>query len=272
MRSLLAAAVLATSTFVTPPAHAAPTRLVVSGTRSGYVDVTFPKPFEVDTYGWVDSRSGVFGGFWVERIGQPAGEVPDQFGVIRFTRDDAVATARVSKPAPQGGGAVVYGAGRYRIHAVADGKFSMSLPVTGLARTLRVSPRVATAKPRYSVKRATAVPGDMARDARHPITVGARGVAISLSFVRWRDTGTHQALLCVTKTGGTCEENKGRLVLAPITVGLNVDRLNTESYFATPGTLPAGRYDAYQRILTEPGVSFYDVFGMALVFDTPAGR
>lgn len=273
MRSLLAAALLAVTAVALPPAGAAGTPyLVVSGTRSGYVDVTFAKPFEVDTYGWIDTRKGRFGGFWAERIGQPAGETPDQFGVIRITRGDLVATARVAKVPPRGE-PTAYAAGRYRIHAVADGPFTLALPVTGIARTIRVSPRVFTPRPRFSAVPATPVPGNPAWEAREPITVGpARSVAISISFVRWRDSALVENVLCVTKTGGRCEENRARVTPGKAQADVGTAHFNTESYFATPGVVPAGKWDAYQLMVTAPGATAAGAEGMALVFDAPAGR
>jgi hypothetical protein len=268
MRKLLVPFLLLASCAFAAPADAAPT-ITVRGSRAGYVDVTFAAPFGVDTSDWADVRKGRIGGFYAERIGQPAGEERDAFGVIRISQDGDVATIRMAKPAENNAEAAVYAAGRYRIHVVADGPFTLGLPLTGAVKSVVASPRVFVAKPRLVVQKGLGVGGTV-WEAKEKVTIGAvRSAAVSTSFVQWGTAGAHYELVCFAKPGGACDTDKTRTIGGQ--AGTGAQQRGTGSFFAHPGTLATGTWEAQQRTVTAPGVTFSGMVGMALVFDTPAG-
>lgn len=266
---VLAVLACAGSLAVVPHASAIDVSLVVRGSRSGYVDVTFPATFAVDPYAFTESyRKGNLGGFWAERRGVAYATTADQFGVIRFGKGDAVATARIAKQDRTAVQGTTYAAGTYRIHIVADAPFELTLPVTsGLAKTIVATPRKYVAKPRL-VGPVAGRPTDANTtwNARERVSVGsARTAAVSVAVVRWDVAGAHADVLCFAKPEADC---------APAApggqAGIGNGQHGSGYVFAGPGTLARGAWDAVQQERTAPPAEFTGMDGWALVFDTPA--
>ena len=267
----LAVLAFAGSLLTVPSAHAADARLIVRGSRSGYVDVAFPAAFALDPYSFQEiSRKGTVAGFFAERRGQAYADGSDHFAVFRLGKGDTLATARISKVDPVAGSTtgITYAAGTYRIHIVADGPFEIDIPVTsGLGKDVVATPKHPVPRPKlFGPVKAQRSEADLTWTAREPVTIpGRRTTGLSVSVALWNTAGSHEELLCFVAPEADCPP-----AMPDGQAGFGSSQHGSGAHLAGPGTLAPGTYDAVQQVETAPPSQFSAVYGWALVFDTPA--
>ena len=264
---LLAALVAASTLWVAPVARADAPAITIRAARSGYVDVTFPTAFSLNA---ADSvmllRRGTVGGFWAERTGEAYDQrTSNHFGYLVAGKGDRLAVARIGRT-PETSSPPTYEAGRYRFHVVADGAFTLVLPVaSGLARPITLSPTRNVTPVRVVGGVGADTGAGTFWEAREQVVVPARRtVAISLQVTMW-EAGAHDDLPCFAAPGAECVP--ASVANGYAGVGSNRGSVNT---FAGPGTLAAGHWDAVQRTVAAPGIEVDAVYGWGIVVDAPA--
>lgn len=268
----LAVLLACAATFVAVPHAGADTSplLVVRGSKPGWVDVTFTTSFRFDSGNFRESyRKGSIGGFWAERIGTTYSSVSDAFGYVRFGAGDVVAkVAQEKDPDPMQPSQEGYAPGRYRFHVVADGPFEVTLPfLAGPDHSVLVVAKHASAKPRLVAATGIATGGTV-WDAREHVTIGsARTVAFSISVLGYA-AGAHDDVDCFAARGADCAPDAATTPRYEAHAGVPAYS-STRWSVAGPGSLPAGAWDAVQRVVAAPGATVTSLRGYALLVAAP---
>jgi hypothetical protein len=210
VRRALVLSLLAATVVVAPAATAASNRptLVLVGRGNAYTDITLRQPLvlakDPTTFGV--AGCGRYGGFYLQPLAKPYdGAATHDFGLVDPTRFDFSGLfyrqpIRLGQAALIAGGSTVrLPAGRYRAHLFGEGSACrVTMPVsTGLARTLTIRPKIATA---VQYADATLDSGMGALGDAHlgaatfPVTVAAHTYIVSAIHYRTHNSGTPGAL------------------------------------------------------------------------------
>jgi hypothetical protein len=249
IRAGLVAAILVTALPVVPAFAAGTPELLLSGTYSAYVDVSFAKPINVREMESVATTRGRYAGFFLYRLGhRPTPDRSnDSAGSLYSPRLHSV---QPGWPAIPFGFRDTLAAGRYRVYLFADGPTTVRVPVTGLARSLRLAPRTRV-RSGIDVRDASALTdtsGNAVDGITEPVIVGPHTWVVS--DLETYHTGIPNAFAeqleaCVTTTGTF------RCPKAVTGFGESVEfEVAVEVvWHVPPGDLPPGPYVALQKRL-----------------------
>jgi hypothetical protein len=260
-----AAAALTVTALLGPvPARAATPRhfLILYGTHSGYVDVTFRSRFRPHVGAYDDpvrpvgESYGPYGGVWIESLAK------------RGTGPGQVATT------PSGGNwHVQFGepdsgawqpAGRYRVHFFTEpGSFSVDwYPVDGLARDLVLAPRYDDRVRTKVVTPAAGLPGGRLSDS---VTTGAGSLTLALGLVR-ADKSLARLNLCVASSVQLpCDADPAARRDGPAgATGMPDKVVEVVFVVAMPKTLPNGAHDVGFTVAAVPPSTRMELFTFTL--------
>jgi hypothetical protein len=249
IRAGLVTAMLISAIPVVPAFAGQSPEILLSGAYSAYVDVSFAKSVKVREMESVATTKGRYAGFFLYRLGQRP--VPDtksnSAGSLYSPRLASVAPGR---PAIPFGFRDTLAAGRYRIYLFADGPTTVRVPITGLARSLRLAPRTRV-RSGIDVRDASAVThtaGNAVDGITEPVTVGPHTWVVSnleTYYTGIPNAFVEQLEACVTATGTsdcpTAVTGYGESVEFEVAVDV--------VWHVPPGDLPPGRYVALQKRL-----------------------
>lgn len=248
MAGLLALALLAL-TFA--PANAGSSGVLrLTGRFTGYTDITLTRPTTFDgRSATMAVRGGSYVAWWVTRIGERPGSRSNQDGGLRWVGHDPDRDRRSTpftsrtEPLPPG---------RYRVYLATDGTATVTIPATGLAGTVSLSPRFRTAGgARTSTFTVTA--GLVNGEFRSPLSLPPDALVVSSTLVMADPGATVQSLTaCVTAPAAECG---GPTSATGYTSSLDQGHGVQFTAVYDPGTVRAGPAEAVQRAKAGPGVT-----------------
>jgi hypothetical protein len=186
-----------------PPATAVGT-LVLTGSRTAYVDVTFPSPPQLGAAEY-DTR-GRYAGYYIEPLfdtGQSRSLV-DGFrgGEVRFTGLSAGGRVPAVRLGRGPGNMKDEPTGRYRVYLIADGPATVTIPLMSGSRSYHLKPRKAVS----SYARVAALrPGESVA-GRLALTTGRRSVTVSALMVQAPVAAAADNQVCVAPAGRGCAD------------------------------------------------------------------
>lgn len=249
---------LATLAPVAPAAAAATSReIVLTGSRSAWVEVTFAHRFKPHVGVWgrpglrVATR-GTYAGVWFENL---KSDVASQGGVV-------LPAAGEDMPVGWGGSDredFTLPAGRYRVHLLADGESTVRVLVDGIARSLRLAPR------RASEVRSRLVSVDMVR-AEIPVVVRPTTTTVLVGFTHSEPSVGSAMDICLDE-GDTlpCEAGRGHGMSTAFLAPGVWSKMMT-AIFVYPGWVSSGEHTASYTIATV-GVTKRTLYAFALSLD-----
>ncbi len=268
MRRLVAAASAVLAVVAVAPAASAAPLLVLRATRPGWIDLTVPNAFDLDSWSIsIRSTGGRYGGVFAYRLGQPYADDSDHFAMIFGQRGGpggdpdratgvAARAALLRAPAEKR-----YQGGRYRFVVLTEHPVEIRIPLAGLARPVTVG---VPARP--AVRVAYAVAGGTTTgpvtEARAPFVVTRRTAAMTLGHLDWRGAAAHDNAPCFALPGGPCDPRAGM----PMSGQTGSAGEESMSLFAGPGELADGPWDGVARTATTGEV---ELVGYVVAFEVP---
>jgi hypothetical protein len=227
--------------FLAGPARAADVHyLVLRGSRSASVEVTFAHPFTLmlDSYSAVPPRvttKGSYAGVWVEQV-----------------RDDRINAGTVVVPKMRmidGDFPVAFGidgrlpAGRYRVHLLADGASEVRIAVRGLDRDVVLAPRGRNLVTGRLVDLAL-VPGAHSGSADIPVALRDTTMTVLMASTDG-DVPAAESAACLTRTPTLpCGAGDSGPGVRASYLGIGGRMSTLSATFAYPHDRKPGEYDA----------------------------
>lgn len=245
--ALVAALSLALS-LASPSSAASPASLTISGSGSGWVEITLTKPTRFNDHNVTVSGHGRYIGLFLDsttRVG------------LDYTWVHFPGTSTYTVNENDGGGLGVgtndgdpLPAGRYRAYLLTEGPGSMSIPVQSGTSTLRLHPTHAT-HPRYrsAALRQSLMPspgGVFSASAAYPVNATPRNVAIMQLAASWTSPAQKLRIhTCFTAAGDSdCFPTLGRVRdTGALVTGTGGGKIQDTTYTLRGGT-PYGHIQA----------------------------
>jgi hypothetical protein len=234
----------------------------VYGTRSAYVDVTFPRRFRPHVGAYNDpvrpdgASAGRYTGVWIESLTR-RGTGP---GNLATTSKGGYWHAAFGEPAD---GAWL-AAGRYRVHLMTEGFSYYRFLVDGLTRTLVLQPRHAETVRTQLVK--PSVDGVPGARMSASVRTGSRTLAITVGLVR-ADESRAELSLCVAASALLpCEADPDARHDGPVGTPLGAPQKVAEAVVvvAMPKTLPDGEHEVAFVAAALPDSTRMELFTLTL--------
>lgn len=251
MRLPRAIQVLTLIAFVLAPvqhAASAPPRegtLILRGSHTGYVDITFNQPVEFGEYEAAFSYKGEYVGWFIHRLGEKLQSGKSNQAGSFTIRDLVPAGDSPREPLLDFGfKAGRLDPGRYRLYLLTAGPATIRIPVEGShGATLR--PKARTTSMASVADIAVGAGGFVDGDARQAASIDRSTLAVSILVLHSeRGLTVEKVEACITERERACD---GRNEFAGYTFSAFSDYSFGLTAYYDPGTLARGRYDAVQE-------------------------
>lgn len=119
--------------------------IILTGSRTGYVDLTFTGPVTLDEFRAKFEYSGTYSGWFIHKLGEAVDTAGDEAGSAAIR---SLVPAGDPPTSPSFEFAFGFNpelsAGSYRLYLLSDGPSTVTIPVEGISKDIRFRPRART--------------------------------------------------------------------------------------------------------------------------------